>query len=412
MHKLSQVQIGRAMKRQCSLNDGGGLYFVSRPPNGASWIFRFSRHGKDRWMGIGQYPTVMLGDARARATDARRLLIDDVDPIENRRQQRAQTKLQLVRQMTFAQCAALYIGSHKTAWRNAKHSAQWDTTLKTYVYPLIGSLPVAAVDTSLVMKVLQPIWNAKPETASRLRGRIEAILNWATVSEFRTGLNPARWRGHLDNLLPARNKIARVEHHAALPYVDVPAFMVKLLQQEGVAARAFEFLILTAARTGEVIGARWPEINLREKLWTIPAERMKAGKEHRVPLSPRAVEILEAIRPGPSEADGFVFPGNKAKKPLSNMAFLMLLRRMERVGMTAHGLRSSFRDWCAERTNFPSEVAEMALAHAVGSKVEAAYRRGDLYGKRQQLMDHWATFCASPAAVANTSVVRIREADS
>jgi integrase len=400
------------MKRQCSLNDGGGLYFVSRPPNGASWIFRFSRHGKDRWMGIGQYPTVMLGDARARATDARRLLIDDVDPIENRRQQRAQTKLQLVRQMTFAQCAALYITSHKTAWRNAKHSAQWDATLKTYVYPLIGSLPVAAVDTSLVMKVLQPIWNAKPETASRLRGRIEAILNWATVSEFRTGLNPARWRGHLDNLLPARNKIARVEHHAALPYVDVPAFMVKLLQQEGVAARAFEFLILTAARTGEVIGARWPEINLREKLWTIPAERMKAGKEHRVPLSPRAVEILEAIRPGPSEADGFVFPGNKAEKPLSNMAFLMLLRRMERVGMTAHGLRSSFRDWCAERTNFPSEVAEMALAHAVGSKVEAAYRRGDLYGKRQQLMDHWATFCASPAAVANTSVVRIREAVS
>jgi integrase len=412
MHKLSQVQIGRAMKRQCSLNDGGGLYFVSRPPNGASWIFRFSRHGKDRWMGIGQYPTVKLGDARARATDARRLLIDDVDPIENRRQQRAQTKLQLVRQMTFAQCAALYITSHKTAWRNAKHSAQWDATLKTYAYPLIGSLPVAAVDTSLVMKVLQPIWSAKPETASRLRGRIEAILNWATVSEFRTGLNPARWRGHLDNLLPARSKIAKVEHHAALPYADVPAFVVKLRQQEGMAARAMEFLVLTAGRTGEVIGARWPEINFREQLWTIPAERMKASKEHRVPLSPRAVEILEAIRPGPSEADGFVFPGNKPKKPLSNMAFLMLLRRMERVGMTAHGLRSSFRDWCAERTNFPSEVAEMALAHAVGSKVEAAYRRGDLYGKRQQLMDHWATFCASPAAVATTSVVRIREAVS
>ena len=379
MHKLSQIQISRAMKRQCTLNDGGGLYFVSRPPNGASWMFRFSRHGKDRWMGIGQYPTVTLGDARARATDARRLLIDDVDPIENRRQQRAQTKLELARRMTFAQCAAQYITSHKTAWRNSKHRAQWDATLKTYAYPLIGSLPVAAVDTSLVMKVLQPIWNAKPETASRLRGRIEAILNWATVSEFRTGLNPARWRGHLDNLLPARSKIAKVEHHAALPYADVPAFMAKLRQQEGMAARALEFLILTAARTGEVIGARWSEINLRTKLWTIPAERMKAGKEHRVPLSPRAVEILEAIRPGPSEADGFVFPGNKAKKPLSNMAFLMLLRRMERDDMTAHGLRSSFRDWCAERTNFPSEVAEMALAHAVGSKVEAAYRRGDLY---------------------------------
>jgi integrase len=410
MHKLSQVQIGRAIKRPCTLNDGGGLYFVSRPPNGASWMFRFSRHGKDRWMGIGQYPTVTLGDARARATDARRLLIDNVDPIENRRQQRAQTKLQLVRQMTFAQCAALYITSHKTAWRNSKHSAQWDATLKTYAHPLIGSLPVAAIDTSLVMKVLQPIWNAKPETASRLRGRIEAILNWATVSEFRTGLNPARWRGHLDNLLPARS--TRVEHHAALPYADIPAFMVKLRQQEGMAARALEFLILTAARTGEVIGARWPEINLREKLWTIPAERMKAGKEHRVPLSPRAVEILEAVRPGPSEADGYVFPGNKAKKPLSNMALSMLLRRMDRIDMTAHGMRSSFRDWCAERTNFPSEVAEMALAHAVGSKVEAAYRRGDLYGKRQQLMDHWAAFCASPASVVTTGVIPIREAVS
>jgi integrase len=409
MHKLSQIQIGRAVKRQCTLNDGGGLYFVSRPPNGASWMFRFSRHGKDRWMGIGQYPTVALGDARARATDARRLLIDDVDPIENRRQQRTQTKLELARRITFAQCAAQYITSHKTAWRNSKHRAQWDATLKTYAYPLIGSLPIAAVDTSLVMKVLQPIWNAKPETASRLRGRIEAILNWATASEFRTGPNPARWRGHLDNLLPARSKIAKVEHHAALPFAELLAFVAKLRTQEGMAARALEFLILTAARTGEVIGARWSEINLRDKLWRIHAERMKAGKEHRVPLSPRAVEILEAIRPGPHEPDGFVFPGNKAKKPLSNMAFLMLLRRMERADMTAHGLRSSFRDWCAERTNFPSEVAEMALAHAVGSKVEAAYRRGDLFEKRQQLMAYWADYCASPATVTSANVVPIRE---
>ena len=409
MHKLSQVQIGRAMKRRCTLNDGGGLYFVSRPPNGASWIFRFSRHGKDRWMGVGQYPTVTLSDARARATEARRLLVDNVDPIEHRQEERAQTKLQRARQMTFAQCGSLYITSHKTAWRNRKHIAQWEATLKTYAYPLMGNLPVAAVDTSLVMKVLQPIWSVKPETASRLRGRLEAILNWATVSEFRTGLNPARWRGHLDHLLPARSKIAKVEHHAALPYADVPDLMIKLRRQEGMAARAFEFLILTAARTGEVIGARWSELNTQEKLWTIPAERMKAGKEHRVPLSPRAVEILEAIRPGRSGADGFVFPGNRAKKPLSNMAFLMLLRRMECAGMTAHGLRSSFRDWCAERTDFPSEVAEMALAHAVGSKVEAAYRRGDLYGKRQQLMDHWATFCtASPSS--RTNVTQIAEA--
>ncbi len=412
MHKLSQIQISRAMKRQCTLNDGGGLYFVSRPPNGASWMFRFSRHGKDRWMGIGQFPTVALGDARARATDARRLLIDDVDPIENRRQQRTQTKLELARRMTFAQCAAQYITSHKAAWRNSKHRAQWDATLKTYVYSLIGSLPVAAVDTSLVMKVLQPIWNAKPETASRLRGRIEAILNWATTSEFRTGPNPARWRGHLDNLLPARSKIAKVEHHAALPFAELPVFMAKLRKQEGMAARAFEFLILTAARTGEVIGARWSEINLRNKLWIIPAERMKAGKEHRVPLSSRAVQILEAIGSGPHEPDAFVFPGNKAQKPLSNMAFLMLLRRMGRDDMTAHGLRSSFRDWCAERTNFPSEVAEMALAHVISSKVEAAYRRGDLFEKRQQLMAHWSDYCASPEAADIAKVVPIREAVS
>jgi integrase len=259
------------------------------------------------------------------------------------------------------------------------------------------------------MNVLQPIWSAKPETASRLRGRIEAILNWATVSELRTGPNPARWRGHLDNLLPARSKISRVEHHAALPYADIPAFMVKLRQQDGMAARALEFLVLTAARTGEVIGARWSEINLEDKLWTIPAERMKAGKEHRVPLCPRAVEILQAIRPRSPPAEGFVFLGNRAKKPLSNMAFLMLLRRMECNDMTAHGLRSSFRDWCAERTNFPSEVAEMALAHAVGNKVEAAYRRGDLYQKRQQLMDNWGAFCtASPGS--RTNVTQIAEA--
>ena len=396
MHKLSQVQIGHAMKRPCSLNDGGGLYFVSRPPNGASWMYRFNRHGKDRWMGIGQYPTVSLGDARARASDARRLLIDDVDPIEHRRRQRAQTKLELAKRMTFAQCAGQYIASHKVAWRNSKHRAQWDSTLSTYAYPMIGSLPIASVDTSLVMKVLQPIWTTKPETASRLRGRIEAILNWATVSEFRTGPNPARWRGHLDNLLPARSKIAKVQHHAALPFADLPAFMVELRNQEGVAARALEFLILTAARTGEVIGARWSEINLQDKLWIIPAERMKAGKEHRVPLSARAMEILRTIMPEAIEGDTFVFPGNRPKKPHSNMAFLMLLRRMERSDMTAHGLRSSFRDWCAERTNFPSEVAEMALAHAISSKVEAAYRRGDLFDKRRQLMNAWAAYCATP----------------
>jgi integrase len=411
MQKLSPLQISRAVKRQCSLNDGGGLYFISRPPNGASWMFRFNRHGKDRWMGIGQYPTVTLSDARQRATDARRLLIDDVDPINHRREQRSLARLEHAKRMTFAQCAAQYIASHKAAWRNSKHRAQWESTLATYAYPVIGTLPIAAIDTPLVMKVLQPIWTTKPETASRLRGRIEAILNWATASEFRTGPNPARWRGHLDNLLPAKSKIARVTHHAALPYTELPDFMAALRDQDGNAARALEFLILTAARTGEVIGARWSEINLSEKLWTIPAERMKASKEHRVPLSPRAIEILEAIMPADANPEGFAFPGSKTGKPLSNMAFLMLLRRMGRTDLTAHGFRSTFRDWCAERTSFPSEVVEMALAHTIGNKVEAAYRRGDLFEKRRQLMANWSDYCVSPA-VETAKVVPIREAVS
>jgi integrase len=401
IQKLSQIQIGRAVKRQCALNDGGGLYFVSRPPNGASWMFRFSRRGRDRWMGLGQYPTVSLADARARATDARRLLVDGVDPIDHRQQQRTQAKLELAKRMTFAECSTRYIASHQIKWRNSKHRQQWDSTLRTYVHPIIGSLPVGEVDTAWIMKVLQPIWNEKPETASRLRGRTEAILNWATVSEFRTGLNPARWRGHLDNLLPARSQIASVEHHAALPFDELPTFMSKLRSQDGMAARALEFLILTAARTGEIIGARWSEINLRNKIWTIPAERMKARKEHRVPLPARAVEILEGIMPPMHEAEDYVFPGNKLQKPLSNMAFLMLMRRMGREGITVHGLRSSFRDWCAECTTFPSEVAEMALAHAISNKVEAAYRRSDLFEKRQQMMAAWNAYCTT----SNTNTV-------
>jgi integrase len=410
MHKLSQVQIGRAMRQQCTLNDGGGLYFVSRPPNGASWIFRFSRHGKDRWMGIGQYPTVTLSDARARATDARRLLSGEIDPIENRRQQRAQSKLELARRMTFAQCAGQYITSHKTAWRSSKHSGQWDATLKTYVHPLIGNLPVAAIDTSLVMKVLQPIWDVKPETASRLRGRIEAILNWATTREFRTGPNPARWRGHLDNLLPARSKIAKVEHHAALPYTDIPGFMRELRTQEGLAARALEFLILTTARTGEVLGARWSELNLRDKLWTVPAARMKARREHVVPLSPRTVDLLKAITAERHDPEGYVFPGQQSQKPMSNMALLMLLRRMGRGDLTAHGFRSTFRDWAGDRTSFDVQTIEFALAHGISDKTEAAYRRGTAIEKRRQLMARWAEYCASPEAADATKVVPLREA--
>jgi integrase len=263
---------------------------------------------------------------------------------------------------------------------------------------------VQAVEVGLVLKAIEPIWTEKPETAGRVRGRIESVLDWATARGYRRGENPARWRGHLENLLPYKAKVRRVEHHAALPYAEISAFMVALRQQEGVAARALEFAILTAARTGEVIGARWEEINLAEKLWTVPGERMKAGKEHRVPLSAPALAILEdlaKVREGE-----FVFPGARHGRPISNMAMLMTLRRMKRDDVTAHGFRSCFRDWAAERTTFPAEVAEMALAHSVGDKVEAAYRRGDLFQKRRQLAEAWGKFCNMPPAEGQVLSIR------
>jgi integrase len=333
--------------------------------------------------------------------------LDGVDPIEARAAGRTLAKIEAAKTITFKACAAAYIAANRTGWRNAKHAAQWDATLASYVYPVFGALPVGAVDVGLVLKAIEPIWNAKPETASRVRGRVEAILDWAAARGHRTGENPARWRGHLENLLPKPAKVRRVEHHAALGYDDVAAFMTELRGQAGTAARALEFAILTAARTGEVIGARWAEIDLAERLWTIPAERMKGDREHRVPLSDAAIAVIEELRSAELQSE-YVFPGGKEGRPLSNMAFLMLLRRMGKGELTGHGFRSTFRDWAAERTNFPGEVAEMALAHAIGDKVEAAYRRGDLVRKRRQLMDAWARFCAAPAVSGH--VVPIKRA--
>ena len=275
--------------------------------------------------------------------------------------------------------------------------------------PIIGALPVQAIDTSLVHKVLEPIWATKPETASRLRGRIEAVLDWAKVRGYRQDENPARWRGHMDKLLPARGKVGRVEHHAALPFAELPGFLVALREQEGIAARAFEFTVLTAARAGETMGARWNEFDLRDKTWTVPAGRIKAGREHRVPLSARALAILQEMQAHRHADDAFVFPGSKPSKPLWNATFLMLLRRMGRGDLTTHGFRSSFRDWVAERTNFPGEVAELALAHTVGNPVEAAYRRGDMFEKRRRLMQQWATFCATAPTQEANNVAPIRQ---
>jgi integrase len=291
--------------------------------------------------------------------------------------------------MSFGECARKYIDAHSGKWKNPKHRDQWVRTINTYANPVIGELPVATVDTSLVLRVLEPIWKTKTETATRLRSRLERVLAWATVRELRTGDNPARWHNHLDQLLAAPSKAKRVVHHPALSYAEVPAFLIDLRSLEGVASRALEFTILTAARTGEVIGARWREFDLDAKLWIIPKERMKAGKEHRVPLSPPVMALLKRL----PEVGDFVFPGQKEKTPLSNMSMLTLLKRMERQDITVHGFRSSFRDWAAESTNYPREVCELALAHGIEDKVEEAYRRGDLFEKRRKLMSDWATYC-------------------
>lgn len=401
--KLTALAVMQAKDRGY-YGDGGGLYLQISTSGAKSWVFRFKDAGRLREMGLGPLHTIGLADARQRALECRKARLDGRDPILDRKASRLAAKLDAAKAMTFTACAERYIASHKVGWRNAKHAAQWIATLNTYVYPSFGALPVQAVDVGLVLKAIEPIWATKPETASRVRGRIESILDWATARGYRTGENPARWRGHLENLLPSRSKVRRVEHHAALPYPEIAAFVAELRAQEGIAARALEFAILTAARTGEVIGARWGEIETAERLWTIPAERMKGGREHRVPLSDAAVGILEQMQK--IRSGDFVFPGGKANRPLSNMALLMTLRRMGRGKLTAHGFRSSFRDWAAERTTFPAEVAEMALAHTVGDKVEAAYRRGDLFGKRRQLVDAWAKFCAAPPAAG--AVVPIR----
>jgi integrase len=313
------------------------------------------------------------------------------DPITAREAARAEASLVAAKMMSFDECATAYIAAHRAGWRNMKHASQWTNTVTTYCSPLFGKLPVQLVDVGLVMKAIEPLWATKPETAGRVRGRIERILDWAKVRGYRDGDNPARWRGHLDQLLPARGKVRKVKHHAALPYAELPAFMMQLKDREAVAARALELAILTATRTGEVIGAKWTEFDLKCRVWTISADRMKNAREHRVPLSDAAIGVvrrMKAIR-----QNDYVFPGER-RDALSNMALLMLLRRMGRPEITAHGFRSTFRDWVEEQTDTPRAVAEMALSHTVGNAVEAAYRRGDLIEKRKILMAKWAKFCS------------------
>jgi integrase len=387
--------------------DGGGLYLQVSRYDTKSWIFRFTLNGRERQMGLGGLNTISLAEAREEAGECRKMLREHVDPIEARNVRRNQQSIESAKAMTFRECAESYIESHRSGWRNVKHERQWGSSLATHVYPTFGDLPVSAVDVGLVMKTLQPIWSTKTETASRVRGRIESILDWATVQNYREGENPARWRGHLDKLLPKPSKVQKTKHHAALPYTDVGTFMVRLRERDAIAARGLEFLILTATRSSETLEAKWGEFDLIEKIWTIPPERMKGDKEHRVPLSPAVMGLIKSMK-AIAQSD-YVFPGTRANRPLSNPTFFYLLKRMDLKGPTAHGFRSTFRDWVAERTNYSNEVAEMALAHAIGDRVEAAYRRGDLFEKRRRLMDDWAEFCSKvPIAKDGDTVVPLR----
>ena len=381
--------------------DGGGLYFRVSKFNTRSWAFRYTRAGKPREMGLGAFPDVILKEARDRAAEARKLLRDDIDPIDQR--QAARSTMIAVREaaLNFEQCAAAYITVKEHEWKNTKHAAQWRSTLASHAYPVIGSVLINHVEQAHILKILEPLWTTKTETASRLRGRIESVLNYATARGYRKGDNPARWRGHLDKLLATPSKVAKVEHHAALPYSEIGGFVVELRQQAGMGARALEFAILTAARSGEVRGATLAEVDLDAAVWTIPAERMKAGREHRIPLSDAAVELLRALPR--IDKSKLLFPNTKGSE-LSDMTLTAVLRRMARP-VTAHGFRSTFRDWAGETTAYPREVIEHALSHQLKDKAEAAYARGTLFDKRRRLMADWAKYCDTVATTASVTPI-------
>lgn len=389
-------------------SDGGNLYLLVRGES-RGWVFRFvAPDGRRRNMGLGSLYSVSLAEARKHAATLREQTkhpLTPIDPIAARQETRLNNKLTQRKHMTFKACALAYIEAHRSEWKSTKHAQQWENTLAAYAYPIFGDLPVSTVDDALVLKVLMPIWSEKTETATRLRGRIEVILDWATFNKFRSGENPARWKGHLDNSLAKPNKIAKVKHHAALPYPEIAPFMADLRNREGLGARALEFAILTAARSGEVRNAVWSEIDKTAQVWVIPAERMKMQKEHRVPLSTAAIKLLAALPRLDDSA--LIFPSSRVGKTMSDMTMTAVLRRMEREDLTAHGFRSTFRDWAAEATNYPSDMAEMALAHSIGDKVEAAYRRGDMLQKRLRMMQDWATYCETVRSTAGDNIVPI-----
>jgi integrase len=393
IHRLSSRKVACAAPGK--YEDGGGLRLVVSKTGAKKWVLRFTIEGRRREMGLGSFPDVSLAAAREKASKHRLQATTGIDPIEVRRAVPERIP-------TFTTCAARYIRTHRRSWKNAKHSRQWVSTLKTYARPVIGTKQVDAITTEDILNILSPIWTTKTETAKRVQGRIENILDYCAAHKYCDPVNPARWRGHLDKLLPKPSRVKKVTHHPAMPYMEVPTFMTELTQNNCVSAHALRFLILTATRTSEVLQAKWTEIDLKAAIWTIPAERMKARQEHRVPLPDVPIAILEALPR--IQGNPYVFPGARQGRPLSNMALLQLMRGMDygvdgnRGNYVPHGFRSSFRDWSGEVSSFPRDVAEMALAHVIENKVEAAYRRGDLFNKRRKMMQDWADYVGRPQA--------------
>ncbi|MGM0826235.1 MAG: tyrosine-type recombinase/integrase [Pseudomonadota bacterium] len=395
MGKLTSKTVQKLAKegKKGSTGDGQGLYLQITVGGSVSWIYRFKLKGKQRYMGLGTYPGVSLSEARELAADNRKMVKQGIDPLDARLEEEKEAQKEAV---TFTSCAARFIKAHRRSWRNAKHARQWVSTLKTYVRPKIGEKPIEDISTQDVLEVLKPIWANKNETAKRVQGRIENILDYAAAHGYRDPVNPARWRGHLDKLLAKPSRIQKVNHHPAMPYDDVADFMKSVQQYSSMSSKALLFLILTATRTSEVLNAEWNEIDLGNATWTIPADRMKTNREHRVPLSEQALALLSNLPR--VKGSSYVFPGMKLARPLSNMALLQFMRGMgygpsgEKGNYVPHGFRSSFRDWTGEVTSYPRDVAEMALAHTIENKVEAAYRRGDLFEKRRAMMQEWADY--------------------
>ena len=389
--ELSSLEVRRLTEPgRWSVGGVDGLVLQVTSAEARSWVLRMRAGGRQQELGLGSFPGVTLAEARDRARALRAQVRAGEDPVADRLAARSAAAAERAAQQTFSALAAQYIAQHTGGWKNAKHAAQWTATLKTYAEPVLGALLVRDITTAHVIKVLDPIWLTKTETATRVRSRLELVLDFGTARGLREGPNPARWRGNLDAALPKPAKVAKVQHHPAVPVADVAAVMARLRQQQGMGARALEFAVLTVARSGEVRGATWAEFDLEKALWTVPAERMKAGREHRVPLTAPALALLAALPKGKADEPVFAAPSGGM---LSDMTLTAVMRRMA-LDAVPHGFRSTFRDWAAERTNYPAEVAEMALAHAVGDKVEAAYRRGDLFEKRRQMMADWAEFLA------------------